>query len=94
MQAYQQDLNYQQQSYQNPQAMYNQNYQNIPAAAIPQYNRPTEPPVQPAQIVRAPEPEKPKAPIPEEHKQLQVIFNELKDRCYEKARNQVNFFYF
>ncbi|XP_058800032.1 protein transport protein Sec31A isoform X2 [Phymastichus coffea] len=95
--VYQQDSGFHQHSYQqDQQAMYNQFNQynhNIPAQGVPgmpgvpQYNRPAEPPVQLAQIVRAPEPEKPKAPIPEEHRQLQTIFNELKDQCFEKAKN-------
>ncbi|XP_031779577.1 protein transport protein Sec31A isoform X3 [Nasonia vitripennis] len=87
--VYQQDPGYHQhqQTYQDPQAMYNQYNQNIPG--MQQYNRPNDPlpPVQPAQIVRAPEPEKPKAPIPEEHIILQRVFNELKERCYNNARN-------
>lgn len=71
--------------------MYNQFNQNIPTQGVQQFNRISEPlpPVQPAQVVRAPEPEKSKPPIPEEHKQLQIIFNELKDRCFENAKNLV-----
>ncbi|KAJ8680760.1 hypothetical protein QAD02_016547 [Eretmocerus hayati] len=88
--VYQQDpYAHPQQGYPNSQPMYNQYNHNIPGQQVQQFNRPAEnlPPIQPAQIVRAPEPEKPKAPIPEEHKQLQSIFNELKGQCFENAKN-------
>ncbi|CAB0038171.1 unnamed protein product [Trichogramma brassicae] len=82
--VYQPDPNYQQHQQMGPQGTYNQfNF----APGMQSYNRAAEPPIQPAQIVRVPEPEKPKAPIPEEHKKLQSTFNELKDRCFEVARN-------
>jgi hypothetical protein len=91
LQVYQQNLEYQhQQNYQDPQAMYNQYNHNIPQG-VQQFNRPPETlqPVQSAQIIRAPEPEKPKAPIPQENIQLQTTFNELKDQCFENAKNPV-----
>jgi len=43
--------------------------------------------VMPAQIA---EPEKPKAPIPEQHIHLKTILDELKNQCYENAKNPVN----
>ncbi|XP_014223575.1 protein transport protein Sec31A [Trichogramma pretiosum] len=82
--VYQPDPNYQQHQQMGPQGTYNQ-FNSAPG--MQSYNRAAEPPIQPAQIVRVPEPEKPKAPIPEEHKKLQSTFNELKDRCFEVARN-------
>ncbi|XP_076291003.1 COPII coat complex component secretory 31 [Lasioglossum baleicum] len=65
----------------NPQ-QYNQNVPNMNA----QYARPVEP-LQPATIAKALEPEKPKAPIPEQHVHLKTVFDELKNQCYENAKN-------
>ncbi|XP_031840951.2 COPII coat complex component secretory 31 isoform X1 [Nomia melanderi] len=65
----------------NPQ-QYNQNIPNMNA----QFAKPVEP-LQPATIARAPEPEKPKAPIPEQHMHLKTVFDELKNQCYENAKN-------
>jgi len=38
---------------------------------------------------RVAEPEKPKAPIPEQHVHLKTILDELKNQCYENAKNPV-----
>ncbi|KAK9306240.1 hypothetical protein QLX08_002977 [Tetragonisca angustula] len=63
----------------NPQ-QYNQNMPNVAA----QYAKPMEstPP-----IARTPEPEKPKPPIPEQHMHLKTVFDELKNQCFENAKN-------
>lgn len=51
-----------------------------------------QPQVQQARIV---EPEKPKAPIPDEHLHLKTVFDELKLQCHESAKNPViNFSFF
>ena len=65
----------------NPQ-QYNQNMPNVAA----QYAKPMEstPP-----IARTPEPEKPKPPIPEQHMHLKTVFDELKNQCFENAKNPV-----
>ncbi|XP_014475273.1 PREDICTED: protein transport protein Sec31A isoform X2 [Dinoponera quadriceps] len=71
--------------YQDPHASYNLQYgQNVPATAP--FNKPMEslPPVMPARVA---EPEKPKAPIPEQHVHLKTILDELKNQCYESAKN-------
>lgn len=47
-------------------------------------------PVQPAAMARAPEPEKPKPPIPEQHVHLKTVFDELKNQCFENAKNPVS----
>lgn len=52
-------------------------------------NKPVEP-LQPAMPARVAEPEKPKAPIPEQHLHLKTILDELKNQCYENAKNPVN----
>nr|XP_033322132.1 protein transport protein Sec31A [Megalopta genalis]XP_033322133.1 protein transport protein Sec31A [Megalopta genalis]XP_033322134.1 protein transport protein Sec31A [Megalopta genalis] len=65
----------------NPQ-QYNQNVSNMNA----QFARQVEP-LQPAAVVKAPEPEKSKAPIPEQHVHLKTVFDELKNQCYENAKN-------
>lgn len=58
----------------------------MPAAAP--FNKPMEPqPVMPARIA---EPEKPKAPIPEQHVHLKTILDELKNQCYESAKSPVS----
>lgn len=67
--------------------MYNQPYNQMPNQM---YNKPmdtmyNQQPVQPAQIVRAPEPEKPKAPIPDEYVELKEKLDELQVKCLEKA---------
>lgn len=46
-------------------------------------------PLQPAMPARIIEPEKPKAPIPEQHVHLKTILDELKNQCYENAKNPV-----
>ncbi|XP_017789347.1 PREDICTED: protein transport protein Sec31A [Habropoda laboriosa] len=65
----------------NPQ-QYNPNIPNMG----PQYAKPMEL-LQPAAIVRTPEPEKPKAPIPEQHVHLKTVFDELKSQCYKNTKN-------
>ncbi|XP_054008172.1 protein transport protein Sec31A isoform X1 [Hylaeus anthracinus] len=65
----------------NPQ-QYNQSIPNINA----QFAKPVEP-SQPAGFARGSEPEKPKAPIPEQHIHLKTVFDELKNQCYENAKN-------
>ncbi|XP_076674172.1 COPII coat complex component secretory 31 isoform X3 [Andrena cerasifolii] len=65
----------------NPQ-QYNQNIQSMGA----QFAKPAEP-LQPATLGVAVEPEKPKAPIPEQHIHLKTVFDELKNQCYENAKN-------
>ncbi|XP_072742503.1 protein transport protein Sec31A [Anoplolepis gracilipes] len=53
-------------------------------------NKPIEPLLQPAMPVapaKEVEPEKPKAPIPEQHIHLKTILDELKNQCYENAKN-------
>lgn len=67
----------------NPQ-QYNQSVPNIGA----QFAKPLES-LQPATFTRASEPEKPKAPIPEQHMHLKTVFDELKNQCYENAKNPV-----
>ncbi|XP_033185033.2 COPII coat complex component secretory 31 [Bombus vancouverensis nearcticus] len=59
--------------------------QNIPNMAA-QYAKPMEP-TPPVAIARTPEPEKPKAPIPEQHMHLKTVFDELKNQCFENAKN-------
>ncbi|XP_017886160.1 protein transport protein Sec31A isoform X2 [Ceratina calcarata] len=59
--------------------------QNIPNMAS-QFARPMES-FQPAEVARAAEPEKPKAPIPEQHMHLKTVFDELKNQCFESAKN-------
>lgn len=54
-----------------------------------QFAKPTEP-LQPAALGVAVEPEKPKAPIPEQHIHLKTVFDELKNQCYENAKNPVS----
>lgn len=71
----------------NPQ-QYNQNLPNMGA----QFAKPMEP-LQPATAVRAPEPEQPKAPIPEQHMHLKTVFDELKNQCFENAKNPVRRYY-
>jgi len=55
-------------------------------------NKPIEPLLQsamPAVTAKVVEPEKPKAPIPEQHVHLKTILDELKNQCYENAKNPV-----
>lgn len=52
-------------------------------------NKPIEP-SQPAMPARMVEPEKPKAPIPEQHAHLKTILDELKTQCYENAKHPVS----
>lgn len=47
-------------------------------------------PLQPVMPARVAEPEKPKAPIPEQHVHLKTILDELKNQCYENAKNPVS----
>ncbi|CAL1674596.1 unnamed protein product [Lasius platythorax] len=74
--------------YQEHHAPYNPQYgQGMSNTAL--INKPVEPlqpamPVAPAKMV---EPEKPKAPIPEQHIHLKTILDELKNQCYESAKN-------
>ncbi|XP_034188166.2 COPII coat complex component secretory 31 isoform X1 [Osmia lignaria lignaria] len=68
----------------NPQ-QYTQNIQNVQNIGA-QFAKPMEP-VQPAAMARAPEPEKPKPPIPEQHVHLKTVFDELKNQCFENAKN-------
>nr|XP_012145867.1 PREDICTED: protein transport protein Sec31A [Megachile rotundata]XP_012145877.1 PREDICTED: protein transport protein Sec31A [Megachile rotundata] len=68
----------------NPQ-QYTQNIQNVQNVGA-QFLKPMEP-VQPAAVARAPEPEKPKPPIPEQHQHLKTVFDELKNQCFENAKN-------
>ncbi|XP_076755413.1 COPII coat complex component secretory 31 isoform X1 [Xylocopa sonorina] len=77
----------QEQFYPDTQVPYNpQQYnQNIPSMGA-QFAKPMEP-LQPAAVVRAPEPEKPKPPIPEQHVHLKTVFDELKSQCFESAKN-------
>lgn len=96
---YQQDQGYHQ-GYQDSQVPYNQfgQQQSIPQQ-VPQFNRPGESMqhqhqaahqiAHPVQTQRIPEPEKPKAPIPEEHIHLKTVLDELKAQCYETAKNPV-----
>jgi len=63
-------------------------------SAVP-LNKPIEPlqpamPAMPVMPARIAEPEKPKAPIPEQHVHLKTILDELRDQCYENAKNPVN----
>lgn len=93
----------QDQFYRDPQAPYNpQQYnQTIPQHGM-QFNKPYEAPQQyqpqqmhqhqqqpPIEQARVAEPEKPKAPIPEEHVHLKTVFDELRHQCYETAKNPV-----
>lgn len=76
-----------QQQTQYPQDMYNPGMQyNNPIVSMEQqkYQRSQVP------VAKEPEPEKPKAPIPEEHVLLQNTFDELKNRCLESAKNPVS----
>ncbi|EZA50823.1 Protein transport protein Sec31A [Ooceraea biroi] len=71
--------------YQEPHVPYNPQYgQSMPSAAP--LNKPVEP-LQPVMPARVAEPEKPKAPIPEQHVHLKTIFDELRNQCYENAKN-------
>jgi len=73
-------------------APYNPPYgQSMPNVASP-IKPPIEPlqpaiPTIPAKVV---EHEKPKAPIPEQHVPLKTVLDELKNQCYEHAKNPVN----
>ncbi|XP_043275091.1 protein transport protein Sec31A isoform X2 [Venturia canescens] len=81
----------QDQYYRDPQMPYNpQQYnQTVPHSGM-QFNKPYEPQQQhqqPIEQARVAEPEKPKAPIPEEHVHLKTVFDELRHQCYETAKN-------
>ncbi|KZC07796.1 Protein transport protein Sec31A [Dufourea novaeangliae] len=65
----------------NPQ-QYNQNVSNMRV----EFAKSVEP-LQPAAVARTPEPEKPKAPIPEQHVHLKTVYDELKNQCFESAKN-------
>ncbi|KAG5326482.1 SC31A protein, partial [Acromyrmex heyeri] len=71
--------------YQEPPTVYNPQFRQGVSNPVP-LNKPVEPlqSVMPAQIA---EPEKPKAPIPEQHIHLKTILDELKNQCYENAKN-------
>lgn len=59
---------------------------------MPNVAPPVKPPVeplQPAVPAKVVEPEKPKAPIPEQHVHLKTVLEELKNQCYENAKNPV-----
>lgn len=75
--------------YQEHHSPYNVQYgQGMPNTAP--VNKPVEPLLQPAMPVasaKVVEPEKPKAPIPEQHIHLKTILDELKNQCYENAKN-------
>ncbi|XP_011874105.1 PREDICTED: protein transport protein Sec31A isoform X2 [Vollenhovia emeryi] len=71
--------------YQESPALYNPQFrQGVPNTAP--LNKPVEP-LQPVMPARVAEPEKPKAPIPEQHMHLKTILDELKNQCYENAKN-------
>ncbi|XP_076232600.1 COPII coat complex component secretory 31 isoform X2 [Calliopsis andreniformis] len=80
----------QDQYYSDTQVPYNpqQYQQNLPNMGT-QFAKPVETlqPLQPAALARAQEPEKPKAPIPEQHMHLKTVFDELKNQCYESTKN-------
>ncbi|XP_011168617.1 protein transport protein Sec31A isoform X2 [Solenopsis invicta] len=71
--------------YQEPPAIYNPQFRQGVSNTIP-LNKPVES-LQPAMPARVAEPEKPKAPIPEQHVHLKTILDELKNQCYENAKN-------
>lgn len=60
--------------------------QNIPS----QFNPPAEN-IQPVQSARIAEPEKPKRPIPEEHIHLKTVLEEVREQCYNNAKNPVKY---
>lgn len=74
------------QNVQSPGAPYNK---NIEPHQLMQQMQPTPPmqQMQPPQTARIAEPEKPKAPIPEEHIHLKTVLDELQAHCYENAKN-------
>lgn len=74
--------------YQESPALYNPQFRQGVSNTIP-LNKPVES-LQPAMPARVAEPEKPKAPIPEQHMHLKTILDELKNQCYENAKNPVN----
>lgn len=92
--------------YQEPQMQYNQQYNQNVLNPANQYMQNVEPhqqmqqiqqmqPMQPVQTVppaRIVEPEKPKAPIPEEHIHLKTVLDELQSHCFENAKNPVSKF--
>ncbi|XP_011708304.1 PREDICTED: protein transport protein Sec31A isoform X1 [Wasmannia auropunctata] len=71
--------------YPEPPAVYNPQFRQGVPNTVP-LNKPIEP-MQPAMPARVAEPEKPKAPIPEQHLHLKTILDELKNQCYENAKN-------
>lgn len=76
-------------SYNNPQY----GHQSIMQPGAPLHSKQLEqtlPPAQSEMPARTIEPEKPKAPIPEQHMHLKTILDELRDQCYEHAKNPVN----
>ncbi|XP_067212068.1 protein transport protein Sec31A isoform X2 [Linepithema humile] len=67
-------------------APYNSQYgQSMPSIASP--IKPPVEPLQPAMPAKVVEHEKPKAPIPEQHVHLKTVLDELKNQCYENAKN-------
>lgn len=84
--------------YQEPQMPFNQQYNQNVMNPANHYMQNVEPrqqmqpmqPMQPAQTIppaRIAEPEKPKAPIPEEHLHLKTVLDELQSHCLENAKN-------
>ncbi|KAL0128272.1 hypothetical protein PUN28_003498 [Cardiocondyla obscurior] len=68
-----------------PPTVYNPQFMQGVPNTVP-LNKPTEP-LQPVALAKVAEPEKPKAPIPEQHIHLKTILDELKNQCYENAKN-------
>ncbi|XP_029659389.1 protein transport protein Sec31A isoform X1 [Formica exsecta] len=74
--------------YQEHHSPYNVQYGQSMSNTAP-VNKPVEPllPAMPAVPAKLVEPEKSKAPIPEQHIHLKTILDELKNQCYENAKN-------
>ncbi|XP_050459299.1 protein transport protein Sec31A isoform X1 [Cataglyphis hispanica] len=75
--------------YQEHHSSYNVQYGQGMSNTAP-VNKPVEPllqPTMPAVPAKMVEPEKSKAPIPEQHVHLKTILDELKNQCYENAKN-------
>lgn len=79
----QQQMPHMQQTHYQQQDMYNTGVQ---------FNSPVQPIQQQVPVAKEPEPEKPKAPIPEEHVQIKTTFDELKSQCSINAKNPVSFY--
>ncbi|KAF7996981.1 hypothetical protein HCN44_005258 [Aphidius gifuensis] len=83
-----------QQEFNQPEESYHQEY-NSPYGTnrMPMHSgydnmQQSVPPLPQVQQARIVEPEKPKAPIPDEHLHLKTVFDELKLQCHESAKNQ------